>query len=50
MLHRPQDGIAQDKFVDGASFDLVVALYEFDERLRHGVFIELIDEFSAIGF
>ena len=34
-------GIAKDKFVDGASFDLVVALYEFDERLRHCVFIEL---------
>lgn len=37
----PQNGIAQDEFVDGASFDLVVALYEFDERLRHSVFIEL---------
>ena len=34
-------GIAKDKFVDGASFDLVVALYEFDERLRHCVFIEI---------
>ena len=27
------DGTAQDKFVDGASFDLVVALYGFDERV-----------------
>ena len=35
------DGTAQDKFVDGASFDLVVALYGFDEQLRHSVFIEL---------
>lgn len=35
------DGTAQDEFVDGASFDLVVALYGFDEQLRHSVFIEL---------
>ena len=35
------DGTAQDEFVDGASFDLVVALYRFDEQLRHSVFIEL---------
>ena len=35
------DGTAQDKFVDGASFDLVVALYRFEEQLRHSVFIEL---------
>ncbi|WP_371926721.1 Abi family protein [Actinotignum urinale] len=25
------DGIARDEFVDGASFDLVVALYGFDD-------------------
>lgn len=37
----PADGTALDQFVDGASFELVVALYEFDERLRHAVFIEL---------
>lgn len=36
-----ETGAARDEFVDGASFDLVVALYEFDERLRHSVFIEL---------
>ena len=35
------DGTAQDEFVEGASFGLVVALYEFDEQLRHSVFIEL---------
>lgn len=35
------DGTAQDEFVDGASFDLVVALYRFEEQLRHSVFIEL---------
>lgn len=35
------DGTAQDEFVDGASFDLAVALYGFDEQLRHSVFIEL---------
>ena len=35
------DGTAQDEFIDGASFDLVVALYGFDEQLRHSVFIEL---------
>ena len=35
------DGTARDEFVDGASFDLVVALYGFDEQLRHSVFIEL---------
>ncbi len=37
----PGTGVARDEFVDGASFDLVVDLYEFDERLRHSVFIEL---------
>lgn len=37
----PLQGIAQDELVDGASFGLVVALYEFDERLRHAVSIEL---------
>lgn len=42
MRHfRPCDGAALDDFVDGSSFELVVALYEFDERLRHAVFIEL---------
>lgn len=35
------DGTARDEFVEGASFDLVVALYGFDEQLRHSVFIEL---------
>lgn len=35
------DGTALDEFVDGASFDLVVALYGFDEQLRHSVFTEL---------
>ena len=35
------DGTAQAEFVAGASFDLVVALYGFDEQLRHSVFIEL---------
>ncbi|MEY8209920.1 Abi family protein [Corynebacterium sp. MNWGS58] len=35
------NGIALDKFVDGTTFELVIALYEFDERLRHTVFIEL---------
>lgn len=35
------EGVALDEFVDGTSFDLVVALYEFDERLRHSVFAEL---------
>ncbi len=37
----PGAGVARDDFIGGASFDLVVALYEFDERLRHIVFIEL---------
>lgn len=37
----PDAGVARDEFIDGASFDLVVSLYEFDERLRHSVFIEL---------
>lgn len=37
----PGDGIAQDEFVDGASFRLVEDLYTFDERLRHCVFSEL---------
>lgn len=35
------DGVIADEFVAGASLDLVVDLYEFDERLRHSVFIEL---------
>lgn len=30
-----------DQFKPGASFDLSVKLYEFDERLRHAVFSEL---------
>lgn len=30
-----------DSFIEGASFDLVVELYKFDERLRHDVFMEL---------
>ena len=34
-------GRACDEFANGASFDLVLALYAFDERLRHTVFIEL---------
>ncbi|WP_342318610.1 Abi family protein [Corynebacterium mayonis] len=34
-------GQARDKFVNGASIELVVSLYEFDERLRHTVFMEL---------
>ncbi|WP_255315629.1 Abi family protein [Trueperella pecoris] len=34
-------GQAQNEFVIGASFDLVIALYEFDEHLRHTVFTEL---------
>ncbi|MCT1874738.1 Abi family protein [Brevibacterium luteolum] len=37
----PATGEALDEFVDGASFDLVIALYGFDERLRHAVFNEL---------
>lgn len=37
---RPE-GTAQSDFVEGTSFELVVALYEFDERLRHSVFTEL---------
>lgn len=42
MRRFPQgDGPALDEFQPGASFELVVQLYEFDERLRHGVFIEL---------
>lgn len=32
---------AADEFQPGASFELVVQLYEFDERLRHIVFTEL---------
>ncbi|MDU4635412.1 MAG: Abi family protein [Cutibacterium avidum] len=34
-------GAVGDEFVAGASLDLVVDLYKFDERLRHSVFIEL---------
>ena len=37
----PDTGQACDEFVDGASFDLVIDLYEFDERMRHVVFAEL---------
>lgn len=37
----PDAGVKRDEFVNGASLDLVVSLYEFDERLRHNVFIEL---------
>ena len=37
----PDTGEACDEFVDGASFDLVIDLYEFDERMRHVVFAEL---------
>ncbi|WP_445446211.1 Abi family protein [Corynebacterium durum] len=37
----PDTGVALDEFIKGASFDLVVSLYEFDEQLRHNVFIEL---------
>lgn len=42
-MHRfsPDTGESCDEFVDGASFDLVIDLYEFDERMRHAVFIEL---------
>lgn len=36
-----EDGSATENFIDGASLDLVAALYEFDERLRHSVFREL---------
>lgn len=36
-MHRFTAGQARDDFVNGASFDLVVSLYEFDERLRHTV-------------
>ncbi|WP_312098174.1 Abi family protein [Corynebacterium dentalis] len=35
------DGQGLNAFVDGATLDLVVELYEFDERFRHSVFIEL---------
>nr|WP_253953900.1 Abi family protein [Schaalia sp. 19OD2882] len=37
----PESDSALDEFVEGASFELAVALYEFDERLRHCVFTEL---------
>lgn len=40
-MRRFTAGQALDEFVEGASFDLVVSLYKFDERLRHTVFIEL---------
>ncbi|MDO4887226.1 MAG: Abi family protein [Actinomycetaceae bacterium] len=40
-LPTPGVRVRRDEFIDGASFDVVVALYEFDERLRHAVFIEL---------
>lgn len=30
-----------DRFIEGASFDLVIELYDFDARLRHSVFSEL---------
>lgn len=32
---------ALDEFVKGASFELVIKLYEFDKELRHVVFTEL---------
>lgn len=41
LKFNPQDGVATENFVDGASLELVAALYEFDERLRHGIFREL---------
>lgn len=34
-------GVARNEFKPGASFELVTSLYEFDERLRHCVFMEL---------
>lgn len=40
-LFSSETGQACDEFVDGASFDLVIDLYEFDERMRHVVFAEL---------
>lgn len=36
-----ETGEARDEFQENASFEMVVALYEFDEQLRHDVFIEL---------
>ncbi|WP_227469309.1 Abi family protein [Actinomyces sp. HMSC065F12] len=40
-MRRFVDGQALDEFVGGSSFELVLSLYEFDERLRHTVFAEL---------
>lgn len=37
----PATGSSLDSFRDGATFDLVVALYDFDERLRAAVLDEL---------
>ncbi len=36
----PGTDVDRNEFIDGASFDLVVDLYEFDERLRHSVVID----------
>lgn len=36
-MRRFANGQAQNEFVAAASFDLVVSLYEFDERLRVGL-------------
>ena len=42
MRHFDQDSrAALDRFKEGTTFELVVDLYEFDERLRHCVFVEL---------
>lgn len=37
----PQTHAALDVFKDGATLDLVLALYDFDARLRHAVFANL---------
>lgn len=37
----PQTRTALDVFKDGANLDLVLALYDFDARLRHAVFANL---------
>lgn len=36
-----ETGKARDVFIDGASFDLVIDLYRFDEDLRHALFFEV---------
>ena len=41
MRRFSSSGVALDEFQPEASFELVTALYEFDERLRHCAFIEL---------